>query len=140
MKKILLFTYLFCIALSINAQDLVNKIPKDAKAVVTIKGKNITDLVSITEFENSKVGKLFLKELLRETKGKVSNLNELGIDLNRNFYYFMKSDSIGFNHNFLIPLKNKAGFESLIPERQKEKIMICFYGRVNAFNGKKAGY
>lgn len=124
MKKILLFTYLFCITLSINAQDLVSKIPKDAKAVISIKGKNITELVSIAEFENSKVGKLLLEELLRGTDGKVSNLNELGIDLNRNFYYFMQSDSLGFKHNFLVPLKNKTGFESLMPERQKEKIIM----------------
>ncbi|MBC2843941.1 hypothetical protein [Winogradskyella flava] len=124
MKKILLFAYLFCITLSINAQDLVSKIPKDAKAVISIKGKNITELVSIAEFENSKVGKLLLEELLRGTDGKVSNLNELGIDLNSNFYYFMQSDSLGFKHNFLVPLKNKTGFESLMPERQKEKIIM----------------
>lgn len=123
MKKILFFTYLFCISLSVNAQDLVYKIPKDAKAVVAIKGKNVTELVSVAEFENSKIGKLFLKELVRETDGKVSNLNELGIDLNRSFYYFMQSDSLGFKHNFLVPLKNKAGFESLMSERQKEKIV-----------------
>ena len=123
MKKILLFIYLFCISLSINAQDLVSKIPKDAKAVVTIKGKNITDLVSVAEFENSKIGELFLKEMLKETDGRVSNLNELGIDLNRNFYYFLKSDSLSLKHNFLVPLKDKSGFESLMPERQKKKVI-----------------
>jgi len=123
MKKILLFTYLFCIALAVNAQDLVSKIPRDAKAVVAIKGKNITDLVSIAEFENSKIGQMFLKEMLRETDGKVSNLNELGIDLKRNFYYFMISDTLGFKHNFIVPLKSKTGFESLMPERQKKKII-----------------
>jgi len=123
MKNLLLFTYLFCITLSINAQDLVSKIPKDAKAVVAIKGKNITDLVSVSEFENSKMGQLFLEEMLKETDGKVTNLNELGIDLKRNFYYFMTSDTLGFRHNFLVPLKNKTGFESLMPERQKKKII-----------------
>ena len=123
MKKILLFTYLFCIALSINAQDLVSKIPKEAKAVVAIKGKNVTDLVSVAEFENSKIGKLFLKEMVNETDGRVSNLNELGIDLKRNFYYFMTSDSLSLKHNFLVPLKDKTGFEKLMPERQKKKII-----------------
>lgn len=123
MKKLLLFTYLFCISLLVNAQDLVSKIPRDAKAVVSIKGGNVTDLVSIAEFENSKIGKMFLKEMLRETDGKVSNLDDLGIDLNRSFYYFMQSDTLGFKHSFLIPLKNKEGFESLMPERQKEKII-----------------
>lgn len=123
MKKLLLFTYLFCIALSINAQDLVTKIPKDAKAVVAIKGSNVTDLVSVAEFENSKIGKLFLKEMVNETDGRVSNLNELGIDLKRNFYYFMTSDSLSLKHNFLVPLKDKSGFEKLMPERQKKKII-----------------
>lgn len=123
MKKILLFTYLFCVALSINAQDLVTKIPKDAKAVVAIKGSNVTDLVSIAEFENSKIGKLFLKEMIKETDGRVSNINELGIDLKRDFYYFMISDSLSLKHNFLVPLKDKVGFEKLIPERQKKKII-----------------
>ncbi|NRD22257.1 hypothetical protein HNV10_03330 [Winogradskyella litoriviva] len=123
MKKILLLTYLFCIALTINAQDLVSKIPKDAKAVVSIKGKNVTDLVSVSEFENSKIGKLFLKEMRNETDGRVSNLNELGIDLNRDFYYFMTSDSLSLKHHVLVPFKDKTGFEKLMPERQKKKII-----------------
>ncbi|WP_407556436.1 DUF1573 domain-containing protein [Winogradskyella sp. 4-2091] len=123
MKKILLFTYLFCITLTIGAQDLISKIPKDAKAVIAIKGKNVTDLVSVAEFENSKIGKVFLKEMIKETDGQVSNLNELGFDLKRSFYYFMTSDSLSLKHNFLVPLKDKSGFEKLMPEREKKNVI-----------------
>ena len=123
MKKLLFFIYLFCVSLITNAQDLISKIPSDAKAVVALKGENITELVSVSEFENSRIGRLFLKELRQETKGKVTNLNELGIDVNRSFYYFMTSDSTAFSHNFLIPLKNKEGFETLMPNSQKKKIV-----------------
>ncbi len=121
MKKLLFFTCFLCLSLAVKAQDLALKIPKNAKAVISLKGKNITDLVAVPEFENSKIGKLFFKEILKTTDGKVSNLNELGIDLNRDFYYYMESDSTGFKHNFLAPLKNKDGFESLISDREKEK-------------------
>ena len=121
MKKLLLITCLFCLILSTHGQDLAAKIPSTAKVVVNLKGKNITDLVSTTEFENSKVGQLFLKELKKETDEKMSNLNDLGLDLKRNFYYFMESDSLGFTNSFLVPLNNK-NILSLMSERQQKKI------------------
>ena len=134
MKKTLIFLYLFCATLTLQAQDLIHKIPKEAKAVIALKGKNLTDLVSITEFENSKMGQLFLKNLKKETGGKIVDLKTLGVNLESSFYYFMESDSLGFKHNFLAPLKTKIGFEALLSNREKEKIKTD--GKVSYFIDK----
>ena len=84
MKKSILFTLLFCVSIITNAQDLISKIPATADIVASIRGKNITKLVGVKEFEKSKIGELFLKELKRETDGKVTNLEELGLNLEQN--------------------------------------------------------
>tara|TARA_R110002050_G_scaffold16719_1_gene50486 strand:+ start:136407 stop:138323 length:1917 start_codon:yes stop_codon:yes gene_type:complete len=123
MKKVILFTS-FCLAtLVASAQDLISKIPSTASAVVSIHGKNITELVSTSEFENSKIGKLVLKEMNRKTDGKVTSLETLGIDVKQNFYYFLEAEKGVFTHCVLIPLKNKAGFLNLISRREREKII-----------------
>lgn len=121
MKKVLLFASLCLATITASAQDLITKIPSSASAVISIKGKNITDLVSVSEFENSKFGKLLVKELSRETDGKISNLEDFGINLKQNFYYFLDAKDGIFNHNFLIPLNNKEGFESMFSESELNK-------------------
>lgn len=123
MKKVLLFTSLCLASCLISAQDLVTKIPSNASAVFTIKGKNITDLVSTQEFENSKVGKLFLKEMTKETDGKVTNLASLGINLSENMYYFLEMNEGMLTHNILVSLNNKEGFLNLMDESKKEELV-----------------
>tara|TARA_R110000868_G_scaffold68720_3_gene203228 strand:+ start:4808 stop:6724 length:1917 start_codon:yes stop_codon:yes gene_type:complete len=123
MKKAILFTSLCLATLVASAQDLISKIPSNASAVVSIHGKNITELVSTSEFENSKIGKLVLKEMNRKTDGKVTSLETLGIDVKQNFYYFLEAEKGVFTHCVLIPLKNKAGFLNLISRRESEKII-----------------
>ncbi|WP_233268655.1 DUF1573 domain-containing protein [Cellulophaga sp. L1A9] len=122
MKKVLLFTTLCFATLVVSAQDLISKVPKNASVVIALKGRNITDLVSVSEFENSKMGKMFIKELSRKTDGSVTDLETLGIDLSANFYYFMETEEGVFTHSFLVPLKDKRGFFSLLSESDKEKI------------------
>tara|TARA_R110000868_G_scaffold144389_2_gene363421 strand:+ start:555 stop:2495 length:1941 start_codon:yes stop_codon:yes gene_type:complete len=123
MKRILLFTSFCLAALVASSQDLISKIPSNASVVFAIKGKNITDLVTTSEFENSKIGKLFLKELDKETKGKVTSLETLGIDVTQNFYYFLQAEESIFTHCFLVPLKSKEGFLSLLSDRKKENLI-----------------
>lgn len=122
MKKVLLFTTLCFATLVVSAQDLISKVPKDASIVIALKGRNITDLVSVSEFENSKMGKLFIKQLSRKTDGAVADLETLGINLSGNFYYFMETKDGIFTHNFLVPLNDKRGFFSLLSENQKEEV------------------
>ncbi|WP_025616397.1 DUF1573 domain-containing protein [Cellulophaga baltica] len=122
MKKVLLFTSLCFATLVASAQDLITKVPKNASVVIALKGKNITNLVSISEFENSKMGKMFIKQLSRKTDGAVVDLETLGINLSENFYYFMETQEGVFTHNFLVPLNDKRGFFSLLSEHQKEGV------------------
>lgn len=124
MKKVLLFVYLSLVTAIISAQDLITKIPSNASAVFTIKGKNITDLVSTEEFESSKIGKLFLKELAKETDGQLTDLEALGLNLSQNFYYFMQVEGGSLNNYVLIPITNKEGFLSLMPAYKKEEMVI----------------
>ena len=123
MKKSILFTLLFCVSIITNAQDLISKIPATADIVASIRGKNITKLVGVKEFEKSKIGELFLKELKRETDGKVTNLEELGLNLEQNFYYFLDADEGVLSNVFLAPLNTKEGFENLLSKWEREKIV-----------------
>jgi hypothetical protein len=122
MKKVLLFTTICFATLVVSAQDLITKVPKDASVVVSLKGKNITDLYSISEFENSKMGKMMMEKLSMKTDGVVTNFETLGINLSENFYYFMQIEDGVDTHSFLIPLKDKRGFFSLLSESEKERV------------------
>ncbi len=123
MKKLVVALSTLCIAYLGQSQDLVSKIPSNATAVVAIKGKRMLDLVSVSEFSNSRLGQMLGKELGRETDGQVNNLEQLGLDLNNNFYYFLEAKEGVFNNCFLIPLKNSNGVLSLLGERQKEDMV-----------------
>jgi len=122
MKKQITFLLMCCCTLAVTAQDLISKVPATAHVVATIKGKNVTKLVSIKEFENSKIGEMFTKELRRETDGKIANLEDLGFDFNQNFYYFLETEDGVLSNVFLAPLNGRAGFENLLSERERKKI------------------
>ena len=113
MKNTYLAILLMAFSIGINAQDLANKIPKNIRVVVNIKGKNVTDLMSLSEFSNSKLGTVLNKELAKETDGQVENLEELGVNINENFYYFLDiKDKVMYNV-FMIPFKNTSKISSL---------------------------
>jgi len=122
-RVLLILSLIYLTTVKTTAQDLISKIPKDASAVITLKGKNITDLLSVKEFENSRLGKVFLKEIKRDTDGKITNLEGFGLDLNRNFYYFLQTEEGVLRHNFLVPLKNKEAFLNLLSEKEEKKIV-----------------
>ncbi len=119
MKKVLLFTTICFTTLVTSAQDLITKVPKDASVVVSLKGKNITDLYSISEFENSKMGEMMMKQLSRKTDDAVTNFETLGINFSENFYYFIQTEEGIMTHSFLVPIKDKRGFFSLLSESEK---------------------
>ncbi|QCX02006.1 DUF4836 family protein [Aggregatimonas sangjinii] len=123
MKKVILSISIYCFTLGLSAQDLSTKIPSDAAAVVTIKGERLTQLVSVNDFSNSKLGQMLGKELSQKTDGKITAIADAGFDLEKNFYYFLDVKEGVFTNCFLIPLKDSKGFESLLSEREKEKIV-----------------
>jgi hypothetical protein len=101
------------ITLSSSAQDLVNKIPSDALAVATIKGKNFTDLMSLKEFNNTFIGKEILSKLSKGTDKVVNSVENLGFDLSSSLYYYnLSNDSVSYNC-FLAPVKNAEQLEAL---------------------------
>ncbi|KAG1647941.1 hypothetical protein GQR58_030216 [Nymphon striatum] len=90
--------YIFTIACdfknieSINgAQELISKIPSNASAVVTIKGRNITQLMSVDDFSSSKLGQMMIKEISKETDEKITTIEGLGLDLEKDFHYFLEA-------------------------------------------------
>lgn len=120
MKKIL---FSFSLLLSLNlakAQDLVKKIPADAFTVATIKGDNIFKLMFVKDFNESFLGKKLLTETSKSLDKNFTSIEDFGINLEKNMYYFNQlSDSITYNC-FLIPIKDANKFESLIENKEKK--------------------
>ena len=120
MKKILLGLTIIYSTYTTQAQDLIKNIPANAAAVVTIKGKNLTDLLSIKEFENSKIGRELVKELTRSTNGQITSINNIGINFNSSAHYFLEADKGVFSNHFIVPLKNRQSFEKLLATEERE--------------------
>ena len=106
--------------LALQAQDLAKKIPTTANVVVTVKGKNVLDLMSLSEFSNSKIGAEITKEMSRGTKGELKELEDLGLALDQNFYYFLETKENIFYNAFLIPFKDTSSILRLMSKEQKD--------------------
>lgn len=107
-------------AMAVNAQDLTKKIPANALAVVTVKGKNLTELMSVSEFNNSFVGKQILSKLSEKARANYNSADDLGFNLSANFYYYNQTnDSVSYNC-FLAPIKDASKFESLLQQSGKK--------------------
>lgn|GEM_PF-334472 len=120
MKKILIaIILLFLVKLS-YAQDLVKKIPANAFTVATIKGDNIFKLMFVKDFNESFLGKKLLTEASKSLDKNFNSIEDFGINLDKNMYYFNQlSDSITYNC-FLIPLKDASRFENLIKDKNEK--------------------
>ena len=120
MKKILFsFSLLLLINLA-KAQDLVKKIPANAFTVATIKGDNIFKLMFVKDFNESFVGKKLLEGTSKSLDKNFTTIEDFGINLEKNMYYFNQlTDSITYNC-FLIPLKDAKKFESLINNKENK--------------------
>ncbi len=101
------------------AQDLSSKIPADALAVATIKGKNLTELMSLKEFNTTFLGKQVLSTL-NKIDPALNTLEDLGFNLSSNFYYYNQSnDSVTYNC-FLAPIKNAKQIDALYTGGRKK--------------------
>lgn len=91
-----------------KGQDLARKIPSDALAVATLKGNNLLQLMSVAEFNKTFMGSAVIGMLSKASKDTVSSVEDLGMDLSSNFYYYNQSnDSVTYNC-FLAPVKDVA--------------------------------
>ena len=120
MKNLLIaFSLLFSFKLA-KAQDLVKKIPANAFTVATIKGDNVFKLMFVKDFNESFLGKKLLTETSKSLDKNFTSIEDFGINLEKNMYYFNQlSDSITYNC-FLIPLKDATKFERLVNEKEKK--------------------
>ncbi|KQS35851.1 hypothetical protein [Pedobacter sp. Leaf194] len=120
MKKVLLAAALLLLTKLNYAQDLVKKIPANAFTVATIKGDNVFKLMFVKDFNESFVGKKLLTETSKSLDKTFSSIEDFGINLEKNMYYFNQlTDSISYNC-FLIPLKDATKFENLINDKDKK--------------------
>lgn len=117
MKKLILSTCLLSGYAAVAQQDLAYKIPQQAGAVVTVRGNKFLELLSASEFNQSEMGKKMLKKMSREMKnGKLSTIEDFGINLTSNLYYYnVQTDSISYNC-LLLPLSNAGKFERLFDD------------------------
>ena len=120
MKKILIAIALFLSFNLAKAQDLVKKIPANAFTVPTIKGDNVFKLMFVKDFNESFVGKKLLTETSKSLDKSFTSIEDFGINLEKNMYYFNQlSDSITYNC-FLIPIKDATKFENLINNKENK--------------------
>ena len=107
-------------ALAANAQDLANKIPADAKAVVTLKGGNLIQLMSVKEFNNTFVGKKITEKLAESAKGDSKTIEDFGFNPSSTFYYYNQSnDSVSYNC-VLAPVKNADQIDQVFKQADKK--------------------
>lgn len=123
MKKILLAVSLLFSFNLISAQDLVKKIPSNAFAVATIKGDEVFKLMFVKDFNESFVGKKVLESVSKEKNSNYTSIEDFGISLKKNMYYFSQvSDSITYNC-FLIPIQDAGKFDTFL-KGKKENIKL----------------
>ena len=123
MKKIL-FIILVCASYVSSAQNLESKIPNTAKAVVSINGDRLFELVSISEFDDYSFIKKLFEELNRKNDSTkaFASLEDFGFSTSSKAYYFYTdNDSVRY-HTILLQLTDKNKFESLLPLNMKDKI------------------
>ncbi|CAM1373748.1 conserved exported hypothetical protein [Tenacibaculum litopenaei] len=123
MKKII--ATLLCLqTLSIaTAQQLENKVPKEADVVVSSNADNVFELIKMSDIDSSIIGESLLKKMNRKRKDDAfSSVGDMGVNINANAYYFYKkTDSVGY-HGFMVELKDRAVYESTVKTNKYKTI------------------
>lgn len=115
MKKQLFMAVLLGLSyVQIKAQDLREYIPHNALSVGSINGKEVLRSVSVQELNASKLGQKLLGSLSKETGHEIGSLDEIGLDLNGNsYFYYQKNDSLSYSVT-LLPLKDASKLQQLV--------------------------
>jgi len=114
LKNVILLGLLALASFPIQAQDLINKVPRDANALLTFDTQTFFSLIPTKEI-NTKLGSLGMFERLNELLStSVSDVGEMGFDLqSKSYLYVRKTDSITFVGG-LIPLNSVSKFKNLL--------------------------
>jgi len=114
----LLFIFLFG-SFTLNAQNLLRKIPQDAKVVITFNTKAVFDHLKMEDLNLTLIRLGLFDKINDKGKAPIQKMQDLGIDWNTKAYAYVKgTDSIQY-FGALIPLSNKEQFESLVPKHKK---------------------
>lgn len=105
--------------ITLNAQDLIQKVPHDAKVVITFNNKAVFDHLNIGDLNQTLARLGFFDKINGDNNLGASKIEELGVDLKAKAYAFVRStDSIQYL-GALIPLANRSQFEAMIPKHKK---------------------
>jgi len=96
-----------------EAQDLARRIPSNALAVATVKGDQLTQLMSVEEFNRTFMGVAIIDKLSDKKKVAMNSLDQFGLDPNATYYYYNQSnDSVTYNC-LLAPVKSAAQIDEV---------------------------
>ena len=100
------------LASSLSAQDLAQKIPHDAFAVVNIQTNHFFELMAVRDFDRSAIGRVIIEKSRESGIDDVHSITDFGIALDRSGYFYATiSDSITY-FNFLLPIAEIEKFEN----------------------------
>ena len=99
-------------ASSLSAQDLAQRIPHDAFAVVNIQTNHFFELMAVRDFDRSIIGRVIIEKARESSINDVNSIADFGISLDRSGYFYATlSDSITY-FNFLLPIADIEKFET----------------------------
>ncbi|WP_299617696.1 hypothetical protein [uncultured Tenacibaculum sp.] len=122
MKRITTLVLLLVAVISLKAQTLETRIPKNADVVVSANTGNLFELLSVNELDSSLMGKSILKNLNRRREDKIPSLEKAGINIKANAYFFLKENNNTIFFNGLFELNDKEKFESHLGKRNLKKL------------------
>lgn len=103
-----------------EAQDLARRIPSNALAVATVKGDQLTQLMSVEEFNQTFLGKAVIGKLAASKNGTMNSVDQFGIDPKATCYYYNQTnDSVTYNC-LLAPVKNAGQIDALFQLHSKK--------------------
>ena len=114
MSKLILLAVLMFIGYYSEAQDLISKIPRDARVVMTFNNKAFLSHLSSNDL-NTTLHKLgFFDKVFKNENSDSYTIEDLGIDFNNKAYLYGRGvDSVQYV-SALFPLANKNQFESIV--------------------------
>ncbi len=111
MKNLWNTIVLLLVAATVSAQDLAQRIPHDAFAVVTIQTDHFFKLISVDDFNRSAIGKTIVEKANESGLDEVRSIADFGIALDRSSYFYTKlTDSVTY-FGFLLPIAQTDLFE-----------------------------
>lgn len=103
------------------AQDLANKVSANSPFVLSIKSKNLTNKVALTNLQEYP----WMKNLLdKELQFLPKDLSQTGIDLTKTSYQYYTNRDTVMNYVVLIPLNNALQFEKLIQGKYGDSLKL----------------